>query len=185
MVDCDAHRGRSARRARTPRGRGDEAPPARLNRFSDFDGFGGRRRLRDGKTLSPESGDVECDRLANELRGLFFGFTDSNTSGKVRNVSPVILFAALEDDDVFHSVSLPRLQTRLLQDTPESTPRDIQASLARNGYQPLLRRVFELAVATCRPDQLPSVLFDEANDVLYLHETVRSPSAEPGAPHRI
>ena len=47
---------------------------------------------------------MESDRLANEMRRFFPGFTDSDASGEVGNVGPVSLFPALEDDDVFQSV---------------------------------------------------------------------------------
>src|SRR5438445_4689577 len=81
--------------------------------------------------------------------------------------------------------SLLQLQTCLLQDTPESSWRNIQALLTCDGHYPRLREVFELAVATHRPDQLPSVPFDQPNDVSYLHRTAHALSAEPRTPHRI
>ena len=128
---------------------------------------------------------MERDRLTDELRRLFSRFTDSNASGKIRNVSPVIRFAALEDDDVLHSVLLFRLQAGLPQDTPERARRKVQTLFTRDRHQSFLPRVFKLPMTAHRPRQLPSIPFDQPDDVSYLHEAVRWLSAESGSPHRI
>jgi hypothetical protein len=61
------------------------------------------------------------------------------------------------------------LEARLLQDAVEGTGWHVHARIAGNGNGAGLRRVVELAMASLRAEQRPSVQPDELHEVTNLH----------------
>ena len=76
-------------------------------------------------------------------------------------------FALFDDDRVFHTEIL--FQTGLFENGVKRAHGNVNIRFARNSHSATFRRMFELAMTTFRPGQVPTILFKLLDEVTNFH----------------
>ena len=104
---------------------------------------------------------MKLNSVSNECQRLLASFRRCDAPREDRARKRRKTLALLRRQRGIAFTNLLRLQTGLLQYTVESTGRNVGPRLAGDGYGSRFRRVLELAMASLRANQNPSVRFDQ------------------------
>jgi hypothetical protein len=98
-------------------------------------------------------------------------------------VCPETGFALFDNYSVFHRVIL--FQTGLFENTVQRAWRNVNVWLAGHRHGSAFRLMFELSVAAFRPSQIPTIVFQQPNEVSDFHARIIKASSVKGKPHNI
>jgi hypothetical protein len=90
-------------------------------------------------------------------------------------VSPETGFALFDHDGVFHKVIL--FQTGLFENVVKCPRRNVDVWFAGDGNGSAFRLMFELTVATLRSGKIPTIVFEQPDQVPHFHARIMEASS--------
>jgi hypothetical protein len=137
---------------------------------ADFDKFDAGCRGGNRKAIFAETFDVKLNSFLDELEDFIASFRDRHTTRQIRHMCPETGFALFYHDGIFHSDIL--FQSGLFENTVKRPWRNVDVGFASNRHSSALRLMFELAVATFRSRQMPTILFKQPDEIADFHARI-------------